>query len=116
MNYAHWRGRFLEAVDQDLHPAWWIDNNVADGTWRFWGNDDAAILVELKQYPSGALEVHGLVAAGEVSAIKALIPLAEEYGRDCGATRASIASTPAWSRLMRDEGYQIEQVTIVKGL
>ena len=116
MSYADWRERFLEAVDQDLHPADWIDANVATGKWRFWESDRAAILARIKLYPSGAKEVHGLVAAGGLDAIKALIPLAEQWGRDSGATRASISSHPAWVRLMRNEGYEMTQATIVKVL
>ena len=46
MSYADWRGRFLEAVDESLYPAAWIDGRVADGTARFWENDGAAILAD----------------------------------------------------------------------
>lgn len=116
MTYADWRGRFLEAVDETLHPAWWIDHMVERGGWRFWANADAAILAEIRRYPSGAKEVHGIVAAGDLDAIKALIPLAEQWGRECGATRASIASHPAWARLMKSAGYEPEQLTIAKVL
>lgn len=116
MSYADWRGRFLDAVDEELHPAWWIDHMVKTGAWRFWESDRAAILAELKTYPSGVREVHGVVAAGDLDAIKALIPLAEDWGWGKGATRASIASNPAWARIMRDEGYEMTQATIVKVL
>lgn len=114
MTYAAWRSRFLEAVDQDLYPAEWLDRRVASGRARFWGNEGAAILAEVKVYPSGAKEVHGLVAAGDLEAIIALIPLAEAWGRDRGCIRASISSHPAWARLLPD--YQPEQLTIAKVL
>lgn len=116
MNYQTWRLRFLEAVDEDLHPAHWIDAMVAGGKWKFWGNNQAAILAEIKIYPSGAKEVHGVVAAGELDAIKALIPNAEQWGRDNGCIRATIQSSPAWARLMRDAGYVPEQLIIAKEL
>lgn len=116
MNYPHWRDRFLEAVDDTLYPAEWLDRRVASGRVRFWGNADAAILAEIKIYPSGVKEVHGLVAAGDIAAIKALIPLAERWGRDCGARRATISSHPAWARIMRDAGYSPEQLAITKEL
>jgi hypothetical protein len=114
VTYALWRGRFLEAVDEDLYPAEWLDRRVASGRARFWDNGLAAILAEIKVYPGGVREVHGLVAAGEVEAIKALIPLAEQWGRERGCTRASISSHPAWARIMKDAGYEPEQLTIVK--
>ena len=116
MSYADWRGRFLEAVDESLYPAAWLDRRVADGSARFWGNTDAAILAEIRTYPSGAREVHGMVAAGELDAIMALIPFAERWGRECGCVRASIQSSPAWGRLMAGAGYVPEQLIIAKSL
>jgi hypothetical protein len=116
VTYAEWRERFLDAVDQDLYPAGWLDKRVAAGRARFWGNNEAAILAEIRAYPSGVREVHGLVAAGDLGSIKALIPLAEAWGRKCGATRASISSHPAWAKLMRHDGYEPAQLTIVKEL
>lgn len=116
MSYADWRERFLEAVDETLHPAAWIDAMVATGKWRFWQNEGAAIIASIKLYPSGVREVHGEVAAGELDAIKALIPLAEQWGRHNGCTRATIQSSPAWGRLMADSGYVPEQLIIAKAL
>ena len=116
MSYADWRARFLEAVDESLYPAPFLDWLLDSGQARFWECDTAAIVAEIRQFPSGVLEVHGTVAAGELDGIKALIPLAEIWGKSFGATRASIASHPAWARLLRDEGYEMSQVTIVKVL
>ena len=116
MTYADWRGRFLEAVDETLYPAAWLDKRVASGIARFWGNDRAAILAEIRVYPSGVKEVHGLVAAGELAAIIALVPLAEAWGRKKGCTRATIQSSPAWGRLMVQYGYVPEQLIIAKSL
>lgn len=116
MSYADWRDRFLEAIDEGLYPAAWLDHRVRDGKAVFWGTERGAILAELRQYPSGAIEVHGLVAAGELDAIKSLIPLAELWGKANGAVRSSISSHPAWSRIMKDAGYAPSQLTIVKDL
>lgn len=116
MTYADWRERFLEAVDESLYPAAWLDKRVASGRAQFWGNERAAILAEIKTFPSGVKEVHGLVAAGALPAIKALIKLAEEWGRQRGATLGSIESRPEWAYVMADEGYQVEKVRIVKVL
>lgn len=116
MTYGLWRDRLLEGVDQLLYPAEWLDLRVSQGSARFWCNDEAAILAEIRLFPSGAREVHGMVAAGEIEAIKALIPLAEQWGRECGCIRAIISSHPSWSRIMRDEGYEPSQLMIVKEL
>lgn len=116
MSYADWRDRFLEAVDEALYPASWLDKLVEDGAARLWENDRGAILAGIRPFPSGVLEVHGFFAAGDIEAIRDLIPLAEHWGRMCGATRASISSHPAWARVMRDDGYAPSQLTIVKDL
>lgn len=116
MTYAAWRSRFLEAVDEALYPAEWLDKRVASGRARFWGNEQAAILAEINTFPSGLKEVHGLVAAGDLAAIVALIPNAERWGRERGCVRASIQSSPAWARLMWKQGYVPEQLIIVRNL
>lgn len=116
MTYADWRGRFLEAIDETLYPAAWLDWLLETEQAKFWGNDRGAIIAEMREYPSGVREIHGLVAAGELDAIKALIPSAEAWGRKYGAKRASIASHPAWARIMREDGYEPHQLSIVKVL
>lgn len=116
MSYPEWRGRLIEAIDEELYPARFLDWLLDSGQARFWASDRAAIVAEMRSYPSGVLEVHGTVAAGELDAIKALIPLAEDWGRSLGATRASIASSPAWARLMKGAGYLPEQLVIARNL
>jgi hypothetical protein len=116
MTYEAWRTRFLEAVDTALYPPDWLDWLVGTGQARFWGNENAAIIAHIKTYPSGLMEVHGLLAAGEAGAIVELIPLAEAWGAENGCKRASIASRPGWVRVMESFGYAVHQVEIVKGL
>lgn len=116
MTYAAWRERFFEAIDEGLYPREWLDRRVASGRARFWGNEQAAILAEIQSFPSGAKQVHGLVAAGDIDEIKRLIVKAEAWGRERGCVRASISSHPAWARLLRNEGYEPSQFSIVKVL
>lgn len=115
--YLRFRAEFV-ALDPERYPAAYIDQQVMSGRWRCWGNDRAAILAELKQYPSGAREVRGLAAAKADKAalddIIALIPLAEQWGREAGCKWASIESHPAWARLL--PGYAPSQLRIVKDL
>lgn len=111
--YARFRNDFV-SLDPDRYPADYIDGQVTAGAWRCWGNEQAAILAEIRSYPSGAREVHGIAAAGELEQIIGLIPLAEEWGRECGCQWASIESHPAWARLL--PGYEVAQVRIVKEL
>lgn len=111
--YVRFRAEIV-SLDPDRYPPEWIDAQVRGGLWRCWGNDEAVILAEVKTFPSGLREVHGLAAAGELAAIKALIPEAEAWGRECGCRDASIESRPEWARLLPE--YRVEQVRIVRAL
>ena len=113
--YAPFREEFT-ALCPEKYPPEYIDAMVSGGAWRCWGNERAAILAEIRTYPSGLREVHGLAAAGDVEAIVELIPLAEDWGRANGCALASIESAPAWTRIMKKHGYVTEQVRIAKGL
>lgn len=111
--YERFRDEFA-ALSPERYPADYIDRQVWTGAWRCWGNDRAAILAEIRTYPSGLREVHGLGAAGDVRAIIDLIPFAEAWGAQAGCRLASIESRQAWGKLL--PGYEVEQVRIVKEL
>lgn len=113
--YERFRDEFI-ALDPDRYPADYIDAQVWTGAWRCWGNESAAIIAELKRYPSGLLEVHGVMAAGVLESIVELIPLAEQWGRECGCQFAEIVSLPGWQRVMAKHGYQVAQVRLWKNL
>ena len=115
--YLHWRPEFAKAIDEALYPLSWLDSQVARGEARFAYTDTAAILYEYKHYPSGAFQVEGLVAAGDVEAIvEFLIPFVEAEAAHAGAVAAQIASRPAWARVLRERGYVPYQAAIRKVL
>lgn len=102
-------------MDQRLHPIAWLDARVAAGDVDVFATDDSIILTEFRQFPSGAWEIHGVVAAGNKDAIvKELIPLAEEYGRQRGCIIASIESRLGWAKALPD--YQLHQVILRKDI
>ena len=111
--YTPFRSEFT-ALCPEKYPPEYLDAMVASGQWVCWSDGKAAILAEVKVYPSGLREVHGLGAVGDLEAIQGLIPLAEAWGRANGCAIASIESRPAWAKLLTD--YEVEQVRIVKGL
>lgn len=104
----------IVALDPLRYPADYIDRQVWAGFWRCWGTEDAAILAELRTYPSGVFEVHGIAAAGDLDAIIALIPKAEDWGRSLGAIGAVIESRPGWIKALPD--YQLFQAAMRKDL
>jgi hypothetical protein len=114
--YLRHRDEIARIIDPALYTMEWLDGQIWSGAFRVMGNDTAVIVVELKQYPTGAREVHGVVAVGELSAILSLIEQAEEWGRSMGCIYGSIASREGWARVMAAHGYEVTQVTIRKVL
>lgn len=114
--YATWRARFQAAMDADYYPISHLDNLMGYDHAVMFCNEDAAIVTEIKTFPGGKRVVHGLVAAGDLDQIKALIVLAEQWGREQGCTAALIESRPGWAKLLKHDGYELFQVSIVKNL
>lgn len=111
-DYIRFRDRFAEAMDPRLYSIEWLDQKIWTGEYRLWANDDAAIIAAIKEYPTGAKAVHGMLAAGKLHAIVGLIAEAEEWGRGLGCIAAEISSREGWSRILPD--YAVHQVEIRK--
>lgn len=79
-------------------------------------NDTAIIGVERKEYPGGAVELHGMFAAGDLEGIDELIEKACQAGWAAGCSIATISSRPAWAKRMKSKGFAVQQVTISKEL
>ena len=92
----------------------WLDMMVWNGAYKLFANDSAVIVTELKTYPTGAKEIHGIVAAGDLASVKELIGQAEAWGKEQGCVRASIASREGWLKALPD--YRLHQVYIVRDL
>lgn len=113
--YLQWRPAFLEATDERLYPARWLDGRVAAETVQFWRSDNAAALTEIRTYPSGLSDVHALVAAGDLDEIKALIvPQIEHWARLIGCVGFAVESRPAWARVLKSCGFETHQVMVRK--
>jgi hypothetical protein len=115
--YQKWRPDFEAVMDDRLYTIGWLDAQVWSGQAWFWGNDKAGIVAELRHYPTGAFDLHGLVAAGDVGTIRDnLIPQAEAWARSIGAIGAIIESRPAWAKLLAGSGYEPHQTSLRKEL
>lgn len=114
--YQDFRPEFEAMLDPAKWPIHWLDKQISRGEATAFCADNACIIAALRQFPGGAIEVHGLCACGDLSAIKALIVQAEEWGMASGATIATIASRRGWVRALSSDGYAETQVMIEKGL
>jgi hypothetical protein len=115
--YQKWRPDFEAVMDPRLYTIDWLDRQLMEGRCIFLGNARAGIVAELKHYPTGAFDIHGLVAAGDVGVIRdVLIPQAEAWARSIGAAGAIIESRPAWAKVLQGNGYEPHQLSIRKEL
>ena len=114
-NYAAWRNRLASGLCPQLYTVEWLDRRLAEGSAFFFANERCALVVELKQYPTGAVVVKAVVAAGDVDGIiEELGPAVTEWGRANGASFEMIQSRDGWARKMREHGFQEFQRILIR--
>lgn len=115
--YCRFRPEFIEVMDERYHTIEWLDRQVLSGEFKFWHSDNAASITEIRTYPTGSKDIHGLIAAGDLDEItQLLVPQAEQWGKEQGCVRALIESRPAWARQLKPHGYETHQVIVRKEL
>lgn len=115
--YCSFRDRFGEVIDERYHTLDWLDRQILSGEFRFWRSEKAAIITELRDYPTGAKDIHGIIAAGDMGEIVgSLIPQAEEWAKEQNCVAAIIESRPAWAKVLAPSGYETHQVAVRKQL
>jgi len=113
--YLLFRPAFETAIDPRLYTMDWLDRRILDGDALFWRTDRAAIVAEVRRYPTGNRDIHGLIAAGDLDDITGvLIPQAEAWARSAGCIGAVIESRSGWVRRLRGRGYSCHQVALRK--
>lgn len=115
-DYRRFRDEVANIIDPCLYSLEWVDAQVWSGAFKVFSSTNAIIAVELKTYPTGAIELHGMFAAGDMVEILSLIERAEDWGRSMGCIYATISSRPGWAKVMKTKGYEVDQVTIRKVL
>lgn len=115
-HYHRHRSEIEGLLDARCYSIDWLDVELLNKRALAFGRPDAVIVIALKLYPMGAVELHGLVAAGGLEGILALIEEAEDWGRAHGCTFACISSRQGWQRVLKDRGYEPFQVELRKDL
>jgi len=114
-DYLRHRQEIADMLDERFHTIDWLDMQIESGAYRVIGCDDAVIIVGFERYPTGWLELQGVVAAGRLESIRdILIPQAEELARAMGCGSAEIESREAWVKIMAPFGYELHQTKIKK--
>lgn len=115
--YLLFRDRIAAVLDERLHPLPWLDAQVYAGLVRLLSEGDSCLLYEFRSYPSGAVEIHALVAAGDVDTIAGPIrERFEQIGTDAKCLFATVESRPGWARRLKANDYHTYQVTVRKEL
>lgn len=116
-DYLRFRQAFAEVMDPRLYTIDWLDRQVVTGGVKFWATEDAAIIAQIKTYPTGAMDIEGLIAAGDMADIvNLLIPAAEQWAKAVGCIGAIIQSREGWARALKPHGYRIYQTALRKEL
>lgn len=115
--YLSFRPAFSEVIDERYHTLDWLDAQVLQGKVQFWNSDNAALLTEIKTYPTGARDIHVVISAGDMrEVVEILRPQAEEFGREAGCLAATVESRVGWARALKPHGYESHQLTVRKEL
>ena len=113
--YQSFRDEFSKVIDERYFPLSWLDDRILSGRAMFLSSDHAALIVELRQYPGGALDAHVLIAAGDKGEITGeLTTQAEAWARDNGCTAAVVESREGWKRALAPLGYEPHQLVLRK--
>lgn len=116
-DYVQWRDEFAKVLDPRRYTLEWLDWQVLSGAYRLLVSDHAAILFEFKTYPTGAMDVHGILAAGDLEKIRGvLIPEAERIARSIGCIGSIIESRAGWQKALKHNGYELHQTVLRKEL
>lgn len=115
--YLRFRDQLAAALDPRFYPIEWLDERMLAGEAAAVAHEDGCVVVEIRTYPGGAREIHGLVAAGNLGTIvNTVIPAVEAMGRDENCLTACCESREGWSRMLKASGYRVHQVTLRKEL
>lgn len=114
-DYRRFRAAFGALIDQRRYTLAWLDARIASGAARCWSTGHAAIVTELRHYPTGAADIHGLIAAGALpDIVTVLIPRAEAWARSIGCLGAIVESREGWAKILKTHGYAPYQLALRK--
>lgn len=114
--YLRHRAEIIDMLDERFFPYWWVEQQISNGSIAVLENDEAVIGVERRTYPGGAVELHGMFAAGDMEAIGELVDDACTAAKAAGCDVAAIESRPGWAKLFKAKGFETDRVRIVKEL
>ena len=113
--YLKSRPAFGAVIDPRRYSLEWLDAQILRGQAQCWCSDDAAIVTELRHYPTGATDIHALIATGALrDIVDDLRPRAEGWARSIGCLGAIVVSRAGWATILKTHGYAPYQLALRK--
>ena len=92
-----------------------VAESILRGTMQLWPGPEACAVTEIVVYPRRKV-LHVFLAGGNMDKIVDMQKSAEEWGKTQGCTAMTIAGRKGWSRVLADNGYREQFVTLAKEL
>lgn len=110
------RDEIASILDERFYPLAWVQAEIEAGRIGLMHNATAIIGYERRHYPGGAVELHGMFAAGRMAGILELIDIAVDAAWHAGCTVAAIDSRAGWAKILKTRGFVTDRVRITKEL
>ena len=110
-----WIAAALE-YDGDTHDIEHVLALVAAGECQFWPGEKSAIITEIARYPKKTV-LHFWLAGGDLEELEAMSARIEEWAREQGCQRITLAGRKGWARtFLQGRGYEPQWAVLAKEL
>ena len=93
-----------------------IAEGLETGRFQLWPAENSVIVTEIIVYPR-LKNLHFFLAGGDLDEIQLMRPLIEQWGKNMGCTRVSLAGRQGWAKtFLKDEGYTPKWFVLSKDL
>ena len=117
LDYLNFRDEIAGTLDQRYYTLEWLDKQILRGHAKLWCCDEAVLITEFREYPTGAKDIHVLVAAGDMGKIVGeLREDAEKWAKAHGCVGSLIESRQGWAKALKPFGYEAHQLIVRKEL
>jgi hypothetical protein len=110
-----WIAAALE-YDGDTHGIEDVLALVATGECQFWPGEKSAIITEIVRHPKKTV-LHFWLAGGDLQELEAMSARIEEWAREQGCQRITLAGRKGWARtFLQGRGYEPQWAVLAKEL
>jgi hypothetical protein len=98
------------------HTAADVYEGVIAGDFQFWPGEESVIITQLVENPRKKV-CHYFLAGGNLVELERMAEGVEKWAKEHGCVAATLTGRPGWKKsFLRDQGYEIEGVAMIKEL